>query len=71
MTNKLKTIASKKASTQHNVAARVPRRWYSVDTYFDYYLLFFLKGTNPHTVSPMKPGSTVVYHQLTMNSETH
>jgi hypothetical protein len=35
MTNKLKTIAPKEASTQHNVAARVPRHWYSVDTYVD------------------------------------
>jgi hypothetical protein len=32
--DKLKTIAPKKALTQYNVAARVPRRWYSVDTYF-------------------------------------
>jgi hypothetical protein len=28
MTNKLKTIAPKEATTKHNVAARVPRRLY-------------------------------------------
>jgi hypothetical protein len=34
MTNKLKTIAPKEASTQHNVAARMPQRilWIPIST---------------------------------------
>jgi hypothetical protein len=30
---------------------------------------FFLTGLIPHIVSPVWPGTTVVYHQLTMNNE--